>query len=56
MTAARILANFRFTGLIHPFALHSSFPEVIADDQHWQAVPAREGRSTVEWCREHELL
>ena len=57
VTAAdRILTIFRLTGLVRVFALHSSFPEAIADDQHWQAALAREGHSTVEWCRHHELL
>jgi len=57
VTAAdKILTIFRLTGLVHVFALHSSFPEAIAGDQHWQAALACEGRSTGEWCREHELL
>jgi anti-sigma B factor antagonist len=57
VTAAdKILTIFRLTGLVHVFALHPSFPEAIADDQHWQEALAREGRSTGEWCREHNLL
>jgi anti-sigma B factor antagonist len=57
VTAAdRILTIFRLTGLVHVFALHASFLEAIAGDQHWQAALACEGRSTGEWCREHELL
>ena len=57
VTAAdKILTIFRLTGLVHVFALHSSFPEAIADDERWQAALACEGRSTGEWCREHELL
>jgi anti-sigma B factor antagonist len=52
----RILTIFRLTGLVHVFALHSSLPEALAGDQHWQAALAREGRSAEEWCRQHELL
>jgi len=47
VTAAdRILTILRLTGLVRVFTLHSSFPEAIAGDQHWQAALAREGRST----------
>lgn len=53
--ADKILQIFRLTGLVHVFALHSSFAEAMADDQHWRAALAREGLSTAEWCREHEL-
>ena len=57
VTAAdKILTIFRLTGLVHVFALHLSFPEAIAGDQHWQAALACEGRSTGEWCRAHRLL
>jgi anti-sigma B factor antagonist len=57
VTAAdKILKIFRLTGLVHVFALHSSFSEAIADDQHWQTALVREGGSTREWCREHQLL
>ena len=52
----RIMTIFRVTGLDRVFALHPSFPDAIDDDQHWQAALAREGRSTAEWCREHQLL
>ena len=55
-TADKILTSFRLTGLAHVFALHPSFPRTITDDQHWQEALAREGRSTGEWCREHDLL
>jgi len=54
--ADRILTIFRLTGLVHVFALHASYPEAIADDQHWQAALAREVRSPGEWCRELALL
>jgi len=54
--AGKILTIFRLTGLVRVFTLHSSFPEAITGDQHWQAALAREGRSTGEWCREHRLL
>lgn len=47
---------FRLTGLIKVFALRGSVPEAIADDKHWQAALAREGRSTEDWCRAHALL
>lgn len=56
VTADRILTIFRLTGLVHVFALHSSFVEAIAGDPHWQAALAREGRTTGKWCREHQLL
>jgi anti-sigma B factor antagonist len=56
VAADKILMLFRLTGLVHVFALRSSFLEAIAGDQHWQAALAREGRSTEEWCREHELV
>ncbi len=46
---------FLLTGLVRIFALHRSVPEAIAGDKHWQAALAREGRSTGEWCCEHEL-
>jgi anti-sigma B factor antagonist len=52
----RIVTIFRVTGLDRVFALHPSFPDAIDDDQHWQAALAREGRSTADWCREHQLL
>ena len=52
----KIMTIFRITGLDRVFALHPSFPDAIDDDQHWQAALAREGRSTAEWCREHQLL
>jgi hypothetical protein len=54
--AEKILTIFRLTGLVQVFELHSSFSEAVAGDQHWQAALAREGRSTGEWCREHQLL
>jgi anti-sigma B factor antagonist len=56
LTADRILRIFRLTGLIHVFALHSSFAEAVESDPHWQAALACEGRTTGNWCREHELL
>ena len=52
----RIMTIFRITGLDRVFALNPSFPDAIDDDQHWQAALAREGRSTADWCREHQLL
>ncbi len=47
---------FLLTGLIKVFVLRSSVPEALAGDQHWQAALAREGHSTEEWCRKHELV
>jgi len=51
----KIMTIFRITGLDRVFALHPSFPDAIDGDQYWQAALAREGRSTAEWCREHQL-
>jgi anti-sigma B factor antagonist len=57
VTAAdRILTIFRLTGLGRVFTLHSSVPDAIGGDPHWQAAMAHEGRSAAEWCRDHELL
>jgi len=33
----KIMTIFRVTGLDRVFTLHSSFPDAIGDDQHWQA-------------------
>lgn len=52
----RIMTVFRVTGLDRVFAIHPSFPDAIDEDEHWQAALAREGRSTADWCREHQLL
>ena len=57
VTAAdRVLTILRLTGLNRVFTLYPSVPEAIANDEHWQAVLAREGHSDEEWCREHDLL
>jgi anti-sigma B factor antagonist len=52
----RILMILRLTGLIRVFAVHPSVPEAIAGNPHWRAALGREGLSTADWCREHELL
>jgi anti-sigma B factor antagonist len=51
----RILQIFRLTGLTRVFALHSSVPDAITADQHWQAAIAGQGDSTSEWCRKNGL-
>jgi hypothetical protein len=56
VTAAdRVLTVLRLTGLNRVFTLYRTVPEAIADDQHWQAALAREGRGAEDWCREHDL-
>jgi anti-sigma B factor antagonist len=52
----KITTVFRVTGLDRVFALHTSFPDAIDGDQHWQAALAREDRGTADWCRDHQLL
>jgi anti-sigma B factor antagonist len=52
----RILQLFRITGLTNAFALHSTVPDAITADQHWQATIAGQGDSASEWCRKHGLV
>lgn len=54
-SGGRILRIFQVTGLTHAFALHSSVPDAITADQHWQAAIAGKGGSTGQWCRENGL-
>lgn len=51
----RILQLLRITGLTHVFALHSTVPDAITADQHWQVIIAGQGDSASEWCRKHGL-
>ena len=51
----KIMEIFQLTGLTRVFTFHSSVPEAIAADEHWQAAIARQGESTSEWCRKNEL-
>ena len=52
----KITTVFRVTGLDRVFTLHTSFPDAIDGDPHWQAALAREDRGTADWCRDHQLL
>lgn len=54
-SGGRILQVFRLTGLTRVFALHSSVPDAITADQHWQAAIAGQGDSTGQWCRKNGL-
>ena len=54
-SADRILQIFQLTGLTRAFALHSSVPDAITADQHWQLTIAGQGDSTSEWCRKNGL-
>ena len=54
-SGGRILQVFRITGLTRAFALHSSVPDAITADQHWQVTIAGQGDSTSEWCRKNGL-
>jgi anti-sigma B factor antagonist len=51
----RILQVFKLTGLTRVFALHSSVPDAITADRHWQAAIAGQGDSTSQWCQENGL-
>jgi anti-sigma B factor antagonist len=51
----RIPKIFQVTGLTRAFALHSSVPDAITADQHWQATIAGQGDSTSEWCQKNGL-
>ena len=42
-SGGRILQIFQITGLTRAFALHSSVPDAITADQHWQATIAGQG-------------
>ena len=50
-----ILRVFKLTGLTRVFALHSSVPDAITADQHWQVTIAGQGDSASEWCRKNGL-
>jgi anti-sigma B factor antagonist len=54
-SGGRILQIFQITGLTRAFALHSSVPEAITADQHWQLTIAGQGDSTNEWCRKNGI-
>jgi anti-sigma B factor antagonist len=54
--AGKLLMILRLTGLIRVFAVHPSVLDAVAGNQHWRAALARDGLSTAEWCREHDLL
>lgn len=54
-SSGRILQIFRITGLTHAFALHSSVPDAITADHHWQVTIAGQGDSASGWCRKHGL-
>jgi len=54
-SGGRILQVFRLTGLTRVFALHSSVPDAITADQHWQAAIAGQGDSAGQWCRKNGL-
>jgi anti-sigma B factor antagonist len=51
----RILQVFQITGLTHAFTLHSTVPDAITADQHWQVTIEGHGDSASEWCRKHGL-
>ena len=51
----RILQVFRITGLTHAFALHSTVPDAITADDHWQVAIEGHGGSASEWCQKHGL-
>ncbi len=51
----RIRDLFELTGLTRVFAMHSSVPDAITADEHWQAAIAGQGESPSEWCRKNEL-
>lgn len=55
-SGGRILKLFQITGLTHAFTLHSSVPDAIAADQHWQATLTRQGDSARKWCQDNGLL
>ena len=52
----RILQVFQITGLSRAFALHSSVPDAIAADQHWQQAIVQRGGDASQWCRENGLV
>jgi len=51
----RILQIFQVTGLTRAFALHSSVPDAITADQHWQETIAGQGDDAGHWCQENGL-
>lgn len=54
-SGGRILQIFQITGLTRAFALHSSVPDAITADQHWQETIAGQGDDASQWCRENGL-
>lgn len=54
-SGGRILQVFRITGLTRVFAFHSSVPDAITADQHWQLTIGGQGDSTSQWCRKNGL-
>jgi anti-sigma B factor antagonist len=54
-SGGRIRQIFQITGLTRAFALHSSVPDAITADQHWQVAITGQGDSTSEWCRKNGL-
>jgi anti-sigma B factor antagonist len=54
-SGGRILQIFQITGLTRAFALHSSVPDAITADQHWQEIIAGQGDDASQWCRENGL-
>ena len=54
-SGGRIRQVFQITGLTRAFALHSSVPDAITADQHWQVTITGQGDSTSEWCRKNGL-
>jgi anti-sigma B factor antagonist len=51
----KLMEIFQLTGLNRVFAFHSSVPDAITADEHWQATIAGQGESASEWCRKNEL-
>ena len=54
-SGGRILQIFQITGLTRAFAVHSSVPDAITADQHWQEAIAGQGDDASQWCRENGL-
>ena len=54
-SGGRVQQIFQITGLTRAFALHSSVPDAITADQHWQEIIAGQGDDASQWCRENGL-
>ena len=54
-SGGRIKQVFQITGLTRAFALHSSVPDAITADEHWQETIAGQGSDASQWCRENGL-